>query len=84
MDAFQNAREEVLAFARKPVAVAVEMAISPKRKMDDTLDGENESPRKRKRSTLRKPQARHPMETIEIQDSDESDRDYVGEYYHPY
>ncbi len=83
MEAFQNARDEVLKFARKPVTAVVEMSISPKRKVDVMLDREDEPQRKRTRSAFRRPQARSLTETIEIQNSDESDGDYAGKYRYP-
>jgi len=75
VDAFQKARPDILEFARKPETEATETAI--KRKRAEVVEAEDESPRKRTRSSTRRPQARQGEPPTVILDSDEEDGDYI-------
>lgn len=77
VDAFKEARPDVLEHARRPVAVAG--SASPKRNWEKAqLGEEEESPRKRTRSSSRTAGRRsQPASQVVIADTDEEDEDYA-------
>lgn len=71
MEAFKKARPEVWDFANKPVEEPA--TTSPPKRSRDMEEGEDESPRKRTRSSGRT----KAKERVVVVDSAEDDEDYV-------